>query len=508
MITFLTKTRLTFIALFLVLALIIPLSDPDYFWHLKTGEYIVSRHALPSGDIFSFTRFGQPWILHEWLFEVVLYAVFASMGPLGVKLLTSLLAVTTLGVIFTLVRRITQSPAAAFILLAAALIPFAGAIAPRPQLVTFVAFAIFVHILLSHKYYRANRYLWLLPVLMVVWVNAHGGYIVGIALTGMFTVCEWFNYWKTKTRDLEQKQRLVQLTRVACATALASVLNPGSIDHWLYPFQVLNMAANGRIQEWQSPNFHEAGPEIYLLLVLFLMLVYTYAEPKADITELLVPGLFAASGFNAARHVPLAVLGLVPFIALALSRGCIASCSAKWRGSKLQRMYASGVSSRELGQIEFALNWIVLAALSLSLSLIEPNLHAKEIERTKQILPVGAANFLMSKGIHGNIFNSYNHGGYLIYRLSPDSKVFIDGRVDVYGDKIFLDFLDIYEGKSIWKEKFDKLSIDYAIVDKDAPIRQLLLMSTDFREIYLDHYHSVLMRSAPRRPVLLSDSGH
>lgn len=507
MLTFLTKTRLAFIALFLVLALVVPLSDPDYFWHLKTGEYIFSHRALPAGDLFSFTRFGQPWILHEWLFEVVLYTVFKFSGPLGVKFMTSLFAISALGLTFSLMRKITQSPATAWFLVLVALIPFAGAISPRPQLVSFVCFAIFLHILLSFKYYSKSRGLWLMPLLMVVWVNAHGGFIVGIAFTAMFTATEWITHWNDETRTPEQRRRLVRLSIVALATAVASAINPGWLEHWLYPFQVLQMAANDRIQEWQSPNFHTVGPRAYLLLVLFLMVAYMYAEPKADVTELLLPGCLLASGFIAVRHVPLAVLGLLPFLARALSRGGIATISDRWHRSALQKIYAKSVSSKELGRGEFLLNWVVLATLSIGLALFAPNFFAKDKEHAKALLPVDAADFLISRGVHGNIFNSYNHGGYLIYRLSPALKVFIDGRVDVYGDQLFLDFLDIYEGKSSWREKFDRLEIDYAVVDKDAPIRQLLMVHTDFKEIYSDRHHSVLMRDAPRRTALLSRAG-
>src|SRR5690606_2377383 len=98
------------------LALVLPLTDPDYFWHLKAGEYILAHRALPPGDVFSFTRAGQPWVLHEWLFEVVLFGTFASWGAAGVKLLTALLAMATLGVTFVLTRRMGQSPLVAFAL--------------------------------------------------------------------------------------------------------------------------------------------------------------------------------------------------------------------------------------------------------------------------------------------------------------------------------------------------------------------------------------------------------
>jgi hypothetical protein len=506
--TLLTKTRLTLIAFILVLTASLPLSDPDYFWHLKAGEYIVANRALPAGDVFSFTRFGNPWVLHEWLFEVVLFAAFAMLGPLGVKLLTALFAAAALGVTFTLARRIGQSPAVALILVICAGIAFVGAFAPRPQLVTYLCFTLFLSILLRYKYFATGRSLFVLPLLMVVWVNAHGGFVIGIALTCLFTAAEWLNYWFGPAHDRAQKQRLVRLTLVAAATALASLVNPEFIGHWLYPFQVLGMEANQWIQEWKSPDFHDFGPKIYLLLCGLLVLSYIYATPKADITELLIPGFFLFNGFISVRHIPLAVLTVLPFIALALSRGCTAACAARWQGSRLGRGYASSVASgKQLGQAEGILNWIVLIALVILLTLAQPLLRANEMRRTER-LPVRAADYVIANRIQGNMFNAYNHGGYLIYRLAPERKVVIDGRVDVYGDKFFLDYRSMYLGKANWREKFDKLAIDFAIIDNDAAIRQLLLADRSFKEVYRDKQHSVLLRTIPRQPALLSKSGN
>lgn len=506
---FLSKTRLALVALFLVLVLIVPLNDPDYFWHLKTGEYIVSHRALPAGDIFSFTRFGQPWVMHEWLFEVVLYGMFVLLGPLGVKLLTAAFAVSALGLTFTLARRLGQSPATAVILLIIAFIPFGAGISPRPQLVTYALFASFLFILLSYKYHAARRSLLALPLLMVVWVNAHGGYVIGVGLAGLFTAAEWAVYWMAATRDPQQLQRLVRLTQVACATALASLVNPGFIEHWLYPIQVLGMAANERIQEWQSPNFHDLGARAYLLLVLAFMLAYTYATPKADITELLVPGFFLVNGFIAGRHIPLGLLTIIPFIALALHRGGMATWAARWHDSRPRRLYMKWVGGgKQLGQSEGVLNWLLLGTVFTCVAMNAPAFQARELKKTNRALPVGAANYVIANGIHGKMFNNYGYGGYLIYRLSPAWKVFIDGRVDVYGDKLFMDYLDIYEGKANWKEKFDKLAIDFAIVETDAPIRQLLLANASFKEVYHDEQHSVLLRSVPQHAALLSKSGN
>lgn len=501
----LTKTRLAFVALFVLLVLVLPLTDPDYFWHLKAGEAIVSQRALPAGDIFSFTRAGQPWVLHEWLFEVMLFGAFAMWGPLGVKLLTVLCAMTTLGVTFTLTRRMGESPFVAFALAACGGVVLASGWTPRPHLVTYLFFSVFLSILLHDKYRGAGRALFVLPLLMLAWVNFHGGYVIGIALVFLFTGAEWLGYRfaATQARAPARKQRLVLLTLVGMATLLASLANPEFIQHWLYPFKVLGMEANRSIQEWQSPDFHGIGARMYLLLCGVFVLSYIYARPRADLTELLVPGFFLFNGFVSVRHMPLAVLTVMPFIALALARGSSAACAARWQDSWLGRRYAGTVGSdKQLGSAaETTLNWILLLIILVVLSLWAPRLGANAAKAAER-LPAAAADYVIANRLAGNMLNDYGDGGYLIYRLGPQQKVCIDGRVDVYGDAFFKDYNAMYSGAAGWKEKFDRLAIDFAILDNDAPIRQLLLAEGSFKEAFRDQRHSVLLRATPRQAAL------
>lgn len=498
-IALLDKTRLILCLIFLLVLASLPLVDPDYFWHLKTGEYIVANRALPSGDIFSYTRLGQQWTLHEWLFEVLLYGVFSAWGTVGVKLLTAALLIVPLGLLIAIAQRISRHAGAAMGVAMLSLIPLLGGISPRPQLLTYALFTVYLSGLLSFKYCQAKISLFIMPALMIVWVNAHGGFAIGIALLGLFTACEWLTYWMAGADDPVQRRRLLRLTTAGIATVLASLASPGLFSHWLYPFQVLGMTANQVISEWQSPNFRDLGNTAYLLLVLVFFAAYAYAGRRPDATELIVPCCFMFAGFLASRHTPLAALALTPFTARALASGAIPAIAAAWERSRLARWYRKRGLARELGRTEFALNWLVLLAVLAVLASYAPTFQAREQARAKQVLPIGAADFVLAHGITGKMFNNYDNGGYLIYRLAPARKVLIDGRADVYGDQFIADFLDIYNGRANWKEKFDKLAIDYAILGKDAPIRQLLKADPAFKEVFFDQHFSVLLRNPAAR---------
>ena len=474
--------------------------DPDYFWHLKTGEYIVTHGALPAGDIFSFTRAGQPWVLHEWLFEALLYGVWTAFGETGVAVLRASLCVGALGLVFAAARRFGASAAAVWIPMGFGAVAFSMGAAPRPQLLTYACFALTLFVLLGFKYRPAasTRPLFLLPPVMVVWVNAHAAYAVGIALLLLFAACEWLLWANRPVRDPAHKRRLLHLTRVAVLTVLASLANPGLFERWLYPFQVIGMAANQFIQEWQSSDFHDIGGKAYLALLLLFLVAQAFAARKPDLTELALPLFFAVQGCIAARHVPLAVLVLVPFTALTLSRGVLAGLETCACNSKPGRWYAlRRGAGKELGEGEFVLNWLVACAVAVCVpawfQARQPDLSA----RGGQALPKGAADYVEAQGMAGKLFNDYTDGGYLIYRLAPRIRVAVDGRADLYGDRFIQEYLYVYQGGADWQARFERLGVDLALLPLDAPIRQLLLASGRFREVYRDRHFSVLRRGTP-----------
>jgi hypothetical protein len=508
----LSKTGLAGCIVFVLLLTLLPLTDPDYFWHLKTGEYIAAHRALPAGDVFSFTRAGQPWVLHEWLFELGLYGAFAAGGERGVVLLTVTLALGALALAFTAARRAARSAGAAWIATGAGALAIAGGIAARPQLVTYLCFAFTLSALLGFKYAdrgeRQIRALFALPFVMVVWVNAHGAYAVGIALLLLFAACEWLAWAMRPVRDAGQKRRLVRLTQATALVVLASLANPGVFERWLYPFQVLGMAANEFIQEWQSPNFHYFGPKAFLGLVLLFFVSNIHAVRKPDLTEVALPLVFTVQACISLRHVLLAALVLVPFTALALARGPLAALEAAMRRAPPVRWYLSrrGAADPDLGAKEFVLNWVVVA---LTCAACFPAwMHRDPSERAGQAgdsMPAkGAADFVEAHRIGGRLFNQYQDGGYLIYRLAPQARVVVDGRADVYGDRFIKDYIDVYLGAAGWRAKFEDLGADFAVLPLDAPIRQLLLANTPFREIYRDKHYSVLQRE-PAQSVQSAD---
>ena len=486
------------------MAIFQPLTDSDYFWHLKTGEYILAHHALPKTDIFSYTQYGKPWELHEWLFEVMLYQVWQWAGGWGVRFMTSLLATLSLLFAYLAASRLLKGSTAALVLLLIVMVPFSLGISPRPQLMTYLLFSAFLYVLSDFKYFQGMRALILLPVLMVLWVNVHGGYIVGIALLLLFSLCEWANYGLGGTRDEMTVTRLKRLSWSTAATILASLANPYFVEHWLYPFRVMGMnASRNYISEWRSPDFHDPHTLSYLFLVGIFFAIDIYRRKKPDATEFVLPSAFIAASFYAVRHIPLAALLLLVFGAAALHQGLFAGSLAGGL-RKLQRRYASRITAgRQLGNVEYAMNWMFLGIAMLSLLF-----YAQAHRDRPGPAPAGAAQFVLDSGLRGRMFNSYDFGGYLIYKLYPAQRVFIDGRADLYGDA-FIDksYRVIAEGKPGWEKALDGFGIDYVVCEHDSPLRAILLAWGRFRLVYDDAGSSVLVRNIPRYAGLIAKYG-
>jgi hypothetical protein len=479
------------IALFIV-KLVNPISyDPDLYWHLEAGQYIVQTMTLPYADVFSYTAYGKDWVLHEWLAEVLFYGVTWLAGLKGLWAFVAAFYAATFFMLYHVCGRLLGNGTRALVIALLFFAPFIAFATPRPQIFTYLLFTIYLAILIGWKYDGNVRALKLLPPLMVLWVNLHGAAIVGIALLGLFVVCEGVRLYFTAQRDPVDIRAWKRLALWSAAAALATLANPRFVDYWLYPFYVLNLkVATSVINEWKSPDFHSVYFKYFLVLFLGHFAALVYARRRPDLTEFAIPLFFIAAGFTSVRHLPLACLAAGPFFALSWKRLELPSfprgVASAWVGkARLDR----DLDDRHLPYLNLLLLCGVVAAMVYNQSR-RPNEGIMDA-----MMPVKAADFVASSGITGRMFNEYGHGGYLMYRLYPRQKVFIDGRADMYGDEFMKEYLAIIGGKPAWKEKFDRYAIDFAVLPRQVPLRQLLLAGGDFKLVYDDERYSVLVRN-------------
>lgn len=460
--------------------------DPDLWWHLQTGQDIVLTKAIPHADLYSFTKAGSEWVTHEWLSEVMIYGIYRVAGWGGLVCIFS--GLITLAVFITY-RRCDGQPyvaALAVLLAAASSSPLFGI---RPQMITFLFASIYVALLSRYAREGRNRtLLWMAPM-MLLWVNFHAGYAIGLGLIGLYMI----------SVALDGKWKLVaplMLLLLACTAVVP--LNPNGWRMFSYPFETLTSHAMATyIDEWATPDFHKV---MFLPLAgLFFTLLGALAlsPRRARAGELF---LLCVAGFGAlrsGRHIPIFTLVAAPVLArhiwdLMLSR--------RWdRWFTKPEMPAAGAA--------LLLNSVFLLAPA-TLGVVRVwHFVAHERVYEARHYPVAAVDFLIARRLPGPIYNDYGWGGYLIKRLYPNYRVYIDGRADVYGDAFMTETMRTYDGHSGWREPLDRLAVHTVLISPDAALASLLRGDGQWQRVYEDHQAVIFTKSEEPQTASAADKG-
>lgn len=495
-----TRTLVIWITFLAVFAMAATFSvDTDTWWHLRAGEWMVKNRQILQVDLFSHTRAGEPWRYPGWLVEIPMYLIYHWAGPGGLNLWTA--AMVTLA--FAFVWRVQQGDPylRAFITILGA--AASGVYwAARPYLVTFLLTAVYLWLLESWRWREAEKYtrrLWLLPVLMVVWANSHGGFFTGFLLLAVYLASEawgWLSARITAHRQLaatstgvEPARRLRRLALVGLVTLLAACLSPLGPRLLLYPFQTVEIAAlQAYIQEWQPPNFHNLSLQPFLWLFMVSLGAISASRRRLALSDFLLLAGFGYLGFLAARNIALFALAALP----PLSRHSAAALQLAGRALQLKPLAAETPPHLR------RLNLVILAVLFLAvLARLLPVLPEEaNTAHFSQKLPVAAARAVAQAAPPGRLFNSYNSGGYLVWALR-DYPVFIDGRTDLYNDAIIDEWLRAMRAEPDWEEIFTKRDIGVVLVEPETPLAAALQEKPGWEELYRDGIAVVFQRVQP-----------
>src|SRR5690349_6890841 len=448
--------------------------DPDLWWHLQTGQDIVTSHAIPQTDIYSFTKAGSEWITHEWLSEVVIYAIYRVSGWAGLLIAFSLFITAAFYLVY---RRCAGKPyvaAFAVLLAVAASSPLFGV---RPQMITLLLASTFIALLTSYANDgKSRRLFWMVP-LMLLWVNLHAGYALGLGLIGLYLISVAVD------RKFDLIPRLL-MTLIACAAVVP--LNPNGFRMFSYPLETLRSPSMATfIQEWASPNFHQP---MFVPLAMFLFLlvaVLALSSKRLRASEVFLLCITGLAALRSARHIPIFALIAAPMFAQQVWELILA------RGWELRLTAPQGSEPRTAAL--FAVLLLVAPAV-LDIALIKHFVTNQSAYEAKNY-PQAAVNFLESKKLPGPIYNRYGWGGYLIRRFHGVYPVYIDGRADVYGDQFMYEAFNTYDGGTGWFEPLDRLAIRTVLISPDAPLASLLRNDQEWSKVYEDDQAIIFTRS-------------
>ncbi|MCP5095643.1 MAG: hypothetical protein GY943_08840 [Chloroflexi bacterium] len=461
--------------------------DPDMWWHLRTGEYIL-QNGIPHQDVFSFTVPHHEWITHEWLSQLFMWGVYLIGGlPALIVAFAGLVALS-----FWLVYAgsVGRPYLAGFVLLPAA---FASAIVwgSRPQIFNLLLTAVFIFIVERYRQGRIRIWVvWLLPVLTALWANLHSGYLLGVVLLGTYTVGAALDRWFSAEAE-DGLLSWVGIRRLAVVTAvsfLAAALNPNGVELWIYPFLTLGSTAmQVYIQEWHSPDFHQSFFWPFAFMLGLGVLSWVYSRKRPSWTDMLLFLGTGAAGLLSARHIPLFALVSIPIVSRHLFDAL--------KDGKFASIVREESPTEPPKRVFILLNWsILVAALFVSFVWTANKIIGNE-EAVAAAYPVTAVDFLESEGLADQPgYNSYNWGGYLIWRGIP---VFVDGRADVYGDEFLFYYLQAFEARSNWTEPLDEFDIAYVMMERGSSLNSILLATGDWQDVYSDDIAQIFVRLSP-----------
>ena len=445
------------------------LSDSDFWWHLRTGQLILNTRTIPHVDPFSYPRGGQPWIAHEWLAELMFYTVFRVAGKGALVCLFAIIIAAA----FLLAYR--RSRCNAYI---AGVVTICGALASvptwgvRPQVFSLLLTSLFL-ILLDYSE-RNPRLLLGLPPLMLLWVNLHGGFAIGIVLVAAYLTGSAWDFARHRAPDAGARVRRLAAAMLACLAMIA--INPNHGLLYTYPIGTLRLRALQHISEWRSPDFHHIAFLLFfsILVATFISVAFSKREIRAH--ELLLLLGTGIAGFHTIRHIPIFVLVAIPILSRS-AEDLLANQS--WAQSLL-------VPQRNLSLTLRALNAVTLLCVLTFSGLRVYHTIRQLADSESRNFPAAAASFLDNRQIPTPMFNHYDWGGYLIWRLYPKYRVWVDGRTDLYGDDFLEEFLRVYWAQEGWEQRLQDEGVQSVFLPLASPLARALLASPEWQKIYQD----------------------
>ena len=389
-------------------------ADPDLWGHLRFGQDIWEHKAVHPTDPFSYTAQGHPWINHEWLMEVSYYLIYKAFDSTGLLIFKALLGIFIVHLLSSLYFARTGNYTVYLMVFALVIPVMAPGFMTRPHLATFLCLTLMVYIL--QKFFDGNhRILKWMPLLMLVWVNSHGGVVAGLGIFGVIAAVEFWRCRKTG----ESKGPL--LVKYFLLSGLAVLINPYGYKLWLFFVHSLGQARS--ISEWGAVPLFDASLWQYKLLVLLFAASF-FLPSKKRTWEVLVITLAIVYGFRHQRHTVLTVILMAPYLLAQYGRWL--RWDFKPAYDRLSQHFHWAVQGVVAGCAVLLLAGQIRAYASNDFKIrVDPDMY-----------PTYAAQFMEANGIDGDLVVPFDWGEYIIWKF-PESRVSIDGRFrTVYPERI------------------------------------------------------------------------
>jgi hypothetical protein len=468
------------------------LGDAGIGWHIRTGQEILATHVIPRVDPFS-AQIRKPWIAWEWLYDVIVGRLELSAGLNAVVWFTAVVIATVFAAVFRLLVKRGTDVLVALLLTLLAMSASTIHFLARPHVLSWLFVLIWLWILDSRESdeHHSDKRLWLLPLLMLIWVNVHGGFLLGLVLLGIFwlgSVWTWLRLKEPRIEESLQKiaagKRVRQLTLIGLASAVASLVNPYGWHLHAHIYSYLsNRFFMDHIDEFQSPNFHRIAQRCFLVLLLIAIAAVACRGNRLRLSQTLLMIFAVYAALYSSRNIPISSIFLAAIV------GSLISLPAT-KGF-VQRMGV--LDSTRRGHL-----WPIVATVAtLTIALNGGRIGSAllmDAHFGARRMPVDAVSFVAHSGVHGPVLSPDYWGGYLIYRLYPRNKVVIDDRHDFYGEPFLSSYLTMMHVEPGW-EDFLKWRSSCLVLPRSAALSAALSKTPEWKPVYSDDVAIVFLRS-------------
>lgn len=500
----------------------VEIKDYDLWLHLKTGEFIVQNGYVPDKDMLSCTITGNPWVNHEWLFQIFVYLIYSGWGTEGLLTMQALVVTFTFMILLFLGFNKDRQFVPVFILLLVLLVHELR-FTIRPDIFSGFFFVLYIYILSMHIGQRTS--IFALFVIQVLWCNFHGFFFLGPLLILVGIISEFIKrhirlpyQWNEIARLSDDEYSRLKL--ILGVVILACLFNPLTFKGAWYPIDVLLQISGEsrvffeRIQELQRPiSWHTIFSlnevPYYKLLIWFSFASFVVNRRRIDIGAFLFWLVMLSFSLVALRN-----LIFFAFIAYLV-------CTINFLDISFDDILPFHFGERKFQYITAGLLKILLSVWMINRGLdmsYRGYFDYDKYERKSEFrgisqrnYPNKAADFFVQNDVRGNFFNDFNSGAYLIGRCFPNIKVFIDGRTEVYGPEFFEKYIEIWQGKNleVLDQMIEKHHITGAFLNstKSHINKDLLNHFYEFKDwvvVYFDYDGVILLRNVPRNEELIN----
>jgi hypothetical protein len=452
--------------------LIFPIPPHDFWWHLATGRLIVDTGGIPVVDVFSFTRAGEPVYSQAWLAQIFMYGLFRLGGVHLIILFQAAVITLAYGLLLRVcVLRTGYLKLSVFLLILTLPVSFSNWMV-RPQTYTLPLFAAYLTILPTWRLKPDHHRLWLLPLLMVVWVNTHGSFVLGPVLIALAGAGSWLQglIGRSDAPPRTERPRLWRLALWGLITVAACAANPRGVQvvrAVLAPFA--SPVVTDIVTEWAAPTLHTTTGALFFALSALLacaLALNRFLRRRLEAADLLMAAAFFALALTARRYVVwFAMAGGVLFV---VYTAALMPATVRTDGSPGKRGPNIVIVAALLGLLALATPWMK-PWLNLPPT-VQPLLAPST--------PVEAVEVLRADPDPARrLFHSEGYGSYLTW-AAPGQPVFIDPRFDLYPAGQWRDYLDLSRGTSA-DSLLGAYGIDGLLLEKESQSGLLRVVRED-----------------------------